>query len=1174
MEKNQHEQQVGNISSYFRQTMRIMRLSVFFMVVGTVISWSATTYSQSTKLSVNLRDATVREVIKAIEEQSEFLFLYQEGQVDLNRRVSIRAEGKQLQEILDEVFKGTDNIYLVSDRQVVIGKAPRKTLEVQLAALQKDMKVSLIQQQQKEITGKVTDASGDPLPGATVMVKGTTIGTVTDVDGNFSLKVADNATIRISYIGYVEQEINTAGETSFNITLAEDTQALEEVVVVGYGVQKKATITGAVETVGAKALESRAVTNIGLALQGQTPGLVVTRSSPRPGNEGLSFRIRGASSVNGNDPLIVVDGVPILNFYSFQNLNIDDIESISVLKDGSAAIYGSRASNGVILVTTKRGHGAVKVEYNGNFRFNTNGITSYSPNMSEYATVWLEANKEETTPNWWVWENEDNLRLMAEGYEGRYDLYDTDFYIYNANRLEEMFATRFSYQHNLSISNSTEKSGYRLSFGYADNQGNLATAYDGQKQLNARFNYDYNLTDRLKLESSISIINVKQEEPSVGLDNTLYAFDMPFYPAKNPYGQWFATFNGIDGGAIRNAAAMTSDGGRNNKNSLTGRVDMKATYEILDGLSIEGLGSVQNERFNQERYVIPVPLYNWYGVQTGIGLNTGGTNNVYNTYAWQGYYYFYETLLRYEKRFRDLHNISVVAGINAEKNTTQWVRANRVGFEDMGVYDISLADLETQTNDGSKSQNGRYSYLTRLNYGYDDKYLVELIGRRDGNSRFAPGYKFKNFWSTQLGWVFTSEEFLEGVTPVVNFGKLRLTYGSTGNEASGLGAFDYLSLINRGSTVLGEPPAPQSSSSLSNNGLISYTRTWERVRQQNIGIDLNFLNSRLSTSFDYFVKDNIGMLVNVTYPSVLGGSAPKTNSGNFNTEGWELVVGWRDRKGDFNYNIGFNISNTNTLVNDVEGADNYNAGRNGIVNGYPWQPWFVYKTDGFFKDQADVDAYYAAYGGSDDLANLPQNNQAVALRPGDTKKVDVAGTGNITGTGNENSSLVYAGDGIPHYTFGFNLGGAWKGFDLECFFQGQLKQNIMRSGYMAYPYAALYTNQNPSFLGKTWTEENPDAPFPRLTVNTTRAGWNYRNNDFMLQNNRYIRLKSLVVGYTLPKYMANRIKLDKVRFYFSGNDLWEATSIKDGYDPEMGESSINNGYPFARTWSFGVNLGF
>ncbi|SDD12238.1 SusC/RagA family TonB-linked outer membrane protein [Niabella drilacis] len=1027
--------------------------------------------------------------------------------------------------------------------------------------------------QTRTVTGVVLDGSSEkPVAGASVLVKGTTTGTLTNAEGQFSVSVPENALLLISAIGYQETEVRADAALN-RLLLSAANRELDQVVVVGYGKQKKATLTGAVETISGKAFESRAVTNVGLALQGQTPGLLVTRSSPRPGNEGIAFTIRGATSVNGSDPLIVVDGVPIMNYYSFQNMNPDDIESISILKDGASAIYGSRASNGVILVTTKRGKGKVKVDYSGNFRFTTNGITGYSPSMQQYARTWIEANKEETTPNWWVW-GEDNVKKMEQGVEGRYDLFGTDFYIYNSDRIAEMFARRFSYQHNLSLSGGNEKSGYRLSLGYADNQGNLATAYDGQKQYNLRFNHDYKLSEKLKIETGISLINAATRTPSVGLDNTLYAFDMPFYPAKNPLGQWFATFNGIDGGAIRNAAAMTSDGGRDNKNSLTGRIDVKATYQIMKDLAIEGAASLQNERFNEEKYVLPVQLYNWYGTPTGIGLNTGGTNNVYYAYAWQGYYQYYSALLRYNKTFKGLHNVAAMAGINAEKNTTQWISGNRVGFDDLGIYDISAASTTTQTNNGSKSLNGRYSYIGRFNYNYGEKYLLELTGRSDGNSRFAKGYKFKNFGSALLGWVFTKEDFWQDLSRVISFGKIRASYGVLGNEASGLGAFDYLSTVNIGTTIIGQPASQQQSTTLNNSGLISYTRTWERVKTQNIGIDLNFLQNRLTTNFDYFTKDNIGMLIGVTYPSVLGGSAPKTNSGRFNTRGWEAVMAWKDHVKDFSYNISVNMANTRTLVTGVENADAYGAGVNNIVNGYPWKPWFVYATAGYFKNQEEVDAYYKQFGKSNDLTDKPQSNKAVALRPGDVIKADVAGTGNITSKGNEKSSLIYVGDGTPHYTFGANIGASYKGIDFNAFFQGQLKQNIMRNGYMAYPFAALYTNQNPKFLGNTWTEEHQDALYPRLTVNPTRAAWNYANNDFMLQNNRYIRLKALILGYTLPQPLTRKVKLDRVRLYFSGEDLWEATSIKDGFDPEMGEASINSGYPFARTWSFGLNIGF
>jgi TonB-dependent SusC/RagA subfamily outer membrane receptor len=411
---------------------------------------------------------------------------------------------------------------------------------------------TLINAQSRVLSGTITDAvSKKPVAGATVSIKGSKTRTTSDEQGRFTLKAPANATLFVTIVGYKELEAAPGSDLS-NLLLTPTSQELEQVVVVGYGSQKKATLTGSVEAISSKVFQDRAVTNVGLALQGQTPGLVVTRTSPRPGNEGLNFVIRGLSSVNGSAPLIIVDGTPALNSFSFLNLNPDDIESISVLKDAAASIYGSAASNGVILVTTKRGKGKTHYDFGSNMRFSTNGITSYSPSMQQYATMWLNANKEEATPNWWVWGTQDNVLKMQQGVEGAYHFATwpgVDYFIFNTNRIKELFATRYSYQNNLSISGGNDKSTYRLSFLMADNKGNLATAYDGQKQYNLRFNYDIKLSDRLKLETGVSVVDAKTATPSVGLDATLYANDMPFFPAKNPFGQWFPIFNGVDGGA-------------------------------------------------------------------------------------------------------------------------------------------------------------------------------------------------------------------------------------------------------------------------------------------------------------------------------------------------------------------------------------------------------------------------------------------------------------------------------------------------------------------------------------------------------------------------------------------------------------------------------------------------
>ena len=512
-----------------------------------------------------------------------------------------------------------------------------------------------------------------------------------------------------------------------------------------------------------------------------------------------------------------------------------------------------------------------------------------------------------------------------------------------------------------------------------------------------------------------------------------------------------------------------------------------------------------------------------------------------------------------------------MAGINAETLAWRKTATAREKFEDNGVYDLGLADPSSAlANSGGKGSSGTYSYIARINYNYAEKYLIELMGRRDGDSKFADGYRFKNFGSLSLGWVFTQENFMKFVTPVLDFGKVRFSYGEAGNNA-GLGDFLYASAIGQGVTYLGSPLTGQISTSLKNSGLINRTLTWERVGQKNVGIDLNFLRNRLTVNFDYFWKDNKGMLSQVTYPSVLGADAPKSNSGHLSVKGWELSAGWRDRIRDFSYFVNVNVGDTKTMLKEMEGADTYVAGKNAKVVGYPLNSFFLFRTDGYFKDEAEVNRYYELYAdGGGEILGVRQGT-TTGLRPGDSKRLDLNGDNKIDAASGD---LQFLGDGDPHYVFGINLGGSWKGFDVSAMFQGVGKQYIMRTGWMSFPFAAIYSNQNPTFLGKTWTTENPNAEYPRLTTQTVRAAWNYGNNDFMLQNSRYMRLKSLIVGYTLPQQWTRKVKLEKVRVYFSGNDLWEMTSIKDGFDPEMGEVSQISGYPFYRTWSFGVNIGF
>lgn len=1015
------------------------------------------------------------------------------------------------------------------------------------------------------ITGTVV-SEGDnlPLPGVGVIIKGTSIGVSTDFDGNYSITVPSSESILVfSFMGFKSKEVMVSNQTIIDITLQPDVTSLDEVVLIGYGTRKKETLTGAIEHVKSDVFEDRAVSNPALALQGQSPGLTVTRKSPRAGDaDGISLQIRGATSVNGGSPLIIMDGVAVSGS-EFYNMNPDDIASISILKDASAAIYGSRAANGVLLINTKKGKGAMKVEYKGSFRYNTIGIRPPTPSMQEYATLYLEAGDQDGLNDYWNWGTRENLEAMQRGEEGIYSISWGDVFIGNANRFDELFGNSNAIQHNLNISGSTEKTRYRMSAGFSDTESALKTAYDGQKLYNIRFNYDFDVTEKLSIQSGMSYQRAVKSGPSTGLGINAGSYDPPFFPAKNPYGQWYANFN-IAGN--RNSSAATTDGGRKNIVDNITKINLSAKYEIIENLDFTANASFSTRSNRRDEYRLTVQPYTWNGEISAEKINSSPlvVADINETT-----YQSYGTFLNY-KFTDDIHTIRIMTGVTAELEEKQRLFGERQGLEDMGIYDLNVAPIDNSRNIGGKSHWGIYSVLSRLSYDYKQKYLIDLIGRRDGSSKFAPGYKFSNFGSVSAGWIITKEGFMEDT--FVDYLKLKGSYGSTGNQV-GIGMYDYVSQLKNGNLPFGYNPTLQNTISI--DGLTSTDRTWEKVFMQNIGLEFGFIDNKLTGSFDYFVKENRGMLINVEYPSVLGGTAPKSNKGNLVTKGWEAIVSWKDQIGEFSYNVSVNMADYNNELIRMDGAASFQAGKVKTRVGYPINSWFLYKTDGFFQTQEEIDTYYATYThiNQGELPNSSDDKQL--LRIGDTRKVDLDGNGYIDDIGGEGDSgdVYYAGDASPHYMYGINFGGKFKQFDFTAQFQGVLEQKIMRKGYMRYPFVTTYTNQTSSYLGKTWTAENTGAAYPRLTINSARAKHNWNNNDFLLQDNRYIRLKNVVVGYTIPSKITQKISLDRVRLYFSGNDLFELTSVKDGYDPEFGESTESI-YPYMRTWSFGLNLTF
>lgn len=1033
-------------------------------------------------------------------------------------------------------------------------------------------------EQQLTITGTIVSSDdGMGLPGVAVVVKGTTTGTVTDFDGNYSINVpSSDAILVVSYLGFLKQEITVGSKTVINVSLEPDTTALDEVVVVGYGTAKKETLTGSVEQVKADVFEDIATGSPALALQGRTPGLVVTRNSSRPGNEDINFAIRGVSSVNGIDPLIVIDGIPAVNTASFTDMNPNDIESISVLKGGSASVYGSRAAGGVILVTTKKGRGDVKVDLSSVLRVGTIGIRPPSPTMEQYGQLYLEAVDADLVagkaPRYFFWDNYETLERIAAGEEGYYDLpINGRVWLAEGNRFDEMFGNSYSNQQNISVSGGGEKSNFRISTGYDENVGGLKIADDSSERYNFSLNYNVDISDRLSLNTNVSYFHRTISGPIGGLARDAATYDAPLFPSYNAQGQYYSVFGGVDIAGRRNAVAQVIDGGRTNLIDEQFKIAGLLTYKISDHLNITTSYAISKQNSDDQRYQLSVPLYDWDG-------NFATTiNDASNTYIEEETgtitYKNYKTSLNYDNTFGN-HRLSGLLAIEAEKNISNGLRARRNGFVDYGVYDLNLGatDQAIQTEGGGNTW-GAFGYIGRINYNFKEKYLLEVQGRRDGSSRFADGQKWSNYFSASGGWVISAEDFLND-SNTISFLKLRGGYGELGST-SGFGNFGYLSTVGFGTTVFGQTNAGQQVTTRASS-LFSDTTTWERVATTEVGLDFRLFNNKVFGSVDLFKQQNKDMLVQLVYPDILGTNAPTTNSGTLETNGWEVQLGYSTKIGELDFSISANMSDARNEVVSYDGAEAIQAGLNlvdssdnnpeEVIEGKPVNSFYLYETDGYFQTQAEVDAYYAAYGGKDNSILFDQDT-AAGLVPGDTRIIDSNGDGVIN-----TDDLTYHGDNSPHYTYGLNLDLKYRNWDFNTFFQGVLDQNVLRTGYFSAPFQQIWQNQSTAWLGTTWTPDNPNAEFPRSTTQRNVTNWNYINKDFMLQNNRYIRLKALIVGYNFKGLKVGSTDIDNLRIYFSGNDLFEFSNIKDGYDPEAGAGSNNATYPFMRTWALGVKV--
>lgn len=1079
---------------------------------------------------------------------------------------------------------------------------------IQAASAATNTSLSVQQQKGNVVQGTIVDQNGEPVIGATVRVKGSKNGTVTDLDGKFTLTNA-NGPIEVSYIGYKTQIVKNAKGNNLRISLQEDANALEDVVVVGYGQQKKASLTSAITQIkGEEVFKDRTVSSTAVALQGEIPGLTVTRNSTRPGSEGAAFQIRGDISVNGNSsPLIIIDGVTG-SLDELNSMNGNDIDNISVLKDASAAIYGSRAASGVILITTKRGkEGKAHISYNGSISRTINGIQTPLANTSEWLDMFYEAQYNDASVlcgssdpavihdniNWWIFNSFGGPSLDKTDIDpetGNPTIYKGEklfnalragkvLTVQNSNRVERwdtsqdimdaLYGQATSQRHNVNISGADQRFGYNLSLGYESAKSQLKPAYDGQRKWSGRLNADYKATDELKFSTNIAYEKRDVQSPSTDVGQGW--FDQWFWPIYNENGEVYDTFG------HRNPIAGLTQGGTYKYQLTTLRGNISGTYDfkkIVKGLTLTGNAAYKMVEQNSQTTKYKVDYHDWVGFVTNTKFAPGSMEQ--ENKRWENINL--SALLNYQNTFAKYHNVAAMLGMTAEQETNKNLKLGRYEgpmYENSGIEDMNVfTNGDNNVADGGKSSWGLLSYLTRVSYNFDNRYSVEFLGRRDGSSKLSTAQRWKNFYSISGYWRISGEKWMKSLT-WLNDLKLRYNYGKTGS-VEGIGNYERYATVSTGSTIIGVTPSAHPTLWL--GGMTSDQRTWETIDSHNFGLDFTLLNNRLSGSFDYFIKTNNGMFISVEYPQVLGASAPKVNDGKFRARGWEFAVNWRDKIGQVKYNIGINLSDAWSKVMKLTNTENVpNAGKNSNrLIGKPRNAIYVYQTDGLFQNQEEVDAYYEMYYWNADHTGPKEGNIIPApgkqitntMRPGARKVVDINGDGKIT-----RDDLYYAGDAAPRLSFGIKTGLEWKGIDFNAFFQGIGKQKILRTGYFYAPWVTNYVCQNKTFMGKMWTPENPNAEYSISSRDQNFNKWNYENKDVSVQDNKYIRLKSLVIGYTLPQIWTAKAGLSKVRFYFSGDDLWEWTKVKDGYDPEFGEAS-NNTFPFSRQLTFGLDLTF
>ena len=1103
-----------------KKVPRTMKLFTLFFACSLGLAHASESYAQNI-VNVEVQNKTVGEILKEIEKQSEFDFFFDNTLIDLNRRVSVTSRNGDIFKVLEKVFKGTNVKYSILDKKIVLTTNADNTQTVQQITF--------------KVIGKVVDNMGESVIGATVLEQGTTNGTVTDMDGNFELVVSNKeVTLEISYIGYSKSVVKSKVGVPVTVTLKEDTEVLDEVVVVGYGTQKKVNLTGAVSQVGEKALESRPVQNVSQALQGLVPGMTFgVDAKGGQLNNTPSVSIRGAGTIgkgSTGSPLILIDGVE----GNMNLLNPLDIESISVLKDAaSAAIYGVRAANGVILITTKRGQASskVKISYSGSYTLQTPGI------VPDYVDGY----------NWALMKNEVSTGTFSpEALQKLQDGSDPDHYA-NTNWLDAVLRNASMHQHHLSVSGGNENTRFMTSVAYSNQDGIMMKT--GVERFSFRSNIDTRykrFTFGLNLSGNKNNVTTPAVAPSGegGIMRYVSWFTRPTVPVMYSNGHYgYVDGSSLSAELMKNPVESMSLGHRSNEYwRFNGKVF--AGIDLWDGLKFQTSFAYAFDLNATKSYSPKSPAR--YDAEGNIRKAAGETNKE-EDYWYRNATWTSENLLTYNKQF-DKHNVNVLLGHSVIGSRFYKTTASIQGFPTENIYELDGGTI----NPGAKGNSEEYklqSFFGRVNYGYDDRYLFEFNIRHDGSSRMPKANRYATFPSVSGGWVFSNEELMKDYKNF-SLGKLRLSWGKLGNQE--IGNYAYAATLGASGNYFfdqgGDKQAGMVQTSVPNEDI-----KWETTRSINVALDLGFFNNRIQTTFEWFDKKTSDILMQLAMPGIFLGSlnAPYQNVGAVRNRGWEWNVNYSDSKGDWVWNVGFNLSHVKNEILEMGGLEETISGQTINRIGNPIGAYFGYKAIGMYRTEADLQR-------TNSKGEVIKQN-GVAPKLGDIMYADLNDDGNITA---DDRDII--GNPFPKYSYSFNLGASWKNFDLSTFWQGV-------GGIYRYSWETstdIRGNLTERWLDR-YSAGNVNASMPALG-NTMNDSY----SSFWLENSSYLRLKNLEFGYTFRQPGLAKMGVSSVRVYFAGSNLLTFTSLKN-WDPEKTSGDARNDvHPNMRTYSFGLNIQF